>query len=135
MSKISTWGAWLKKRAQLLKREVFALFYAYKDSRTPWYARAFAAFIVASTLSPIDLIPDFIPVLGYLDDLILTPLYVSLALKMIPAEVMVEARRKAEEQMGREKPVNWVYAGFVIVIWLGLAYVIFRAVWGLLAHR
>ena len=133
MSKIYTWIDWLKKRARLLKRDAFALFYAYKDPRTPWYARAFAAFIAASTLSPIDLIPDFIPVLGYLDDLILTPLYISLALKMIPAEVMTEARRKADEQMGKEKPVNWIYVAFVIVIWLAILYGIVRAAWGLIS--
>ena len=86
----------LKQRAHLLKRDAYALIYAYQDPRLPWYARVFAAYVVARTFSPIDLIPDFIPVLGYLDDLILTPLGIALAVKMIPAEVWEQARQKAD---------------------------------------
>ena len=120
----------LKSRAHQIKRETYALIFAYKDQRTPWYARLFAAFIVARTFSPIDLIPDFIPVLGSLDDLILTPLYIRLALKMIPAGVMVDARTRAEAELQQNRPVNWVYAGLVIAIWLLVLYLVVRAVSG-----
>jgi uncharacterized membrane protein YkvA (DUF1232 family) len=85
----------LKEKAQRLQTEVVALMFAYCDRRTPWYAKTWAALVVAYALSPIDLIPDFIPVLGYLDDLILVPAGIALALRMIPADVMAEAREKA----------------------------------------
>lgn len=92
----------LKTRTRALKREAYALSIAMRDPRTPWYARAFLALVVAHTFSPIDLIPDFIPVLGYLDDLIITPLGIFLALKMIPPAVMAEARQQAESRMKHE---------------------------------
>jgi uncharacterized membrane protein YkvA (DUF1232 family) len=85
----------LKARARALKNEVFAVYLAARDPRTPWYAKALIFFIVAYTLSPIDLIPDFIPVLGYLDDLIITPGGLWLAVRMIPPEVLAEARAAA----------------------------------------
>jgi len=78
----------LRGRARQLKRETWALWLAYRDPRLPWYARLWTAFVVIHTFSPLDLIPDFIPVLGYLDDLIITPLGIALALKMIPPDVM-----------------------------------------------
>ena len=110
-----------KARANQLKTEVYALYLAYKDLRTPWYARIFAAGVVAYAFSPIDLIPDFIPVLGYLDDLVLIPLGVFLAMKMIPAEVMSESRQQAREVMTQGKPVNKVAAAIIVLIWIGLA--------------
>jgi uncharacterized membrane protein YkvA (DUF1232 family) len=85
----------LKARAKQLETETYALYLAYRDPRVPWYARAFAAFVVAHTVSPIDLIPDFIPILGHLDDLIITPLGLVIALRMIPPAVMVDARHQA----------------------------------------
>ena len=85
----------LRARAKQLETETYALYLAYRDPRVPWYARAFAAFVVAHTVSPIDLIPDFIPVIGYIDDLIITPLGLVLALRMIPPQVMVQARQQA----------------------------------------
>jgi len=85
----------LRAKAKQLERETYALYLAYRDPRTPWHARAFSAFVVAHTVSPIDLIPDFIPIIGYLDDLIITPLGLYLALRMIPAQVMVDARQQA----------------------------------------
>ena len=93
----------LKRFAGRLEMETYALYLAYKDPRVPWIARVFTALVVAHTLSPIDTIPDFIPVLGYLDDLIITPLGIYLALKMIPEQVMVEARQKAAaaQQQGK----------------------------------
>lgn len=109
-----------KARARQLKTEVYALFLAYKDPRTPWYARIFVAVVVGYAFSPIDLIPDPIPVLGYLDDLVLIPLGVFLALKMIPAEVMAECHVQASEVMAQGKPVNKLAAAVIILIWLAL---------------
>jgi len=110
-----------KARAQQLKTEVYALYLAYKDPRTPWYARIFAAGLVAYAFSPIDLIPDFIPILGYMDDLVLIPLGVFLAIRMIPVEVMSESRRQARQLMAQGKPVNKVAATIIVLIWIGLA--------------
>ena len=110
-----------RKRAQQLKRETYAIYLAYQDPRTPWPARLFAAAVVAYALSPIDLIPDPIPVLGYLDDLILVPLGIALALRMIPPVVMADCRSKAEAAMEQGKPGGWVAALATIVIWQLLA--------------
>jgi uncharacterized membrane protein YkvA (DUF1232 family) len=85
----------LKSKLLSLKKEVHALYLAARDKRTPWYAKAFAGLVAAYALSPIDLIPDFIPVLGYLDDLLIIPAGITLAIKMIPKEVMAEARARA----------------------------------------
>jgi uncharacterized membrane protein YkvA (DUF1232 family) len=110
---------WMR-RAKKLRSETFALYLAYKDKRIPWYAKLFAGVVVAYAFSPIDLIPDFIPVLGYLDDLLLIPLGINLALKMIPAEVMNECRNQAEEEFKDGKPVNWVAAVIIILVWLAI---------------
>lgn len=110
-----------KNCARQLKTEVYALYLAYKDPRTPWYARLFAAVVVGYAFSPIDLIPDPIPIMGYLDDLVLIPLGVFLALKMIPQEVMADSRRKAEEVIAQGKPVNKLAAVVIVLIWIGLA--------------
>ena len=112
--------AW-KQRARQLKVETYAIYLAYKDPRTPWYARVFAACVVGYAFSPIDLVPDPIPVLGYLDDLVLVPLGVTLALKMIPQTVLAECREKAQAAMSQGKPTNWTAAGVIIAIWLFLA--------------
>jgi uncharacterized membrane protein YkvA (DUF1232 family) len=108
----------LKKRAKELKIEVYALYLAYKDPRVPLYARIFAACVVGYAFSPIDLIPDPIPIFGYLDDLVLIPLGVVLAIKMIPPTVLAECRDQAREVMKQGKPVNRVAAGVIVVIWL-----------------
>jgi len=110
-----------KARARQLKIEVYALYLAYKDTRTPWYARIFAAVVVGYAFSPIDLIPDPIPILGYLDDLVLIPLGAYLAVKMIPAQVMDESRAKAKEVIAQGMPVNKVAAVVIVLIWIGLA--------------
>ena len=110
-----------KRRARHLKAETYALFLAYRDRRTPWYARIFAACVVAYAFSPIDLIPDFIPVLGYLDDLILIPLGIALALKMIPPQVMADSRVKAQELLDQDRPRNWIAAAAILTVWLALA--------------
>jgi len=98
--------AW-KRRARYLKSEVYAMYLAYKDPRVPWYARLLAACVVGYAFSPIDLIPDPVPILGYLDDLILIPLGVALVLRMIPEPVMTEGREKAKTIMSAGKPTNW----------------------------
>lgn len=114
MSRIEAW----KQRVNLLKTETYAIYLASKDPRVPWYAKALVAFIVAHTFSPIDLIPDFIPVLGILDDLIITPLGIALALKMIPEPVMIECRQRARETMAGQKPASWTGAAIVVSIWI-----------------
>lgn len=111
----------MKNKARLLKTEVYAIYLAYKDPRVPWYARIFAVCVVGYAFSPIDLIPDPIPVIGYLDDLILVPLGIFLVLKMIPKEVMAECREQARVVMLKDKPVNWIAAIVIIGIWVVLA--------------
>jgi uncharacterized membrane protein YkvA (DUF1232 family) len=108
----------LKKHTRNLQEESFALFLAYKDPRTPWYAKVFTGLVVAYAFSPIDLIPDFIPVLGYLDDLILVPLGIRAALKMIPPDVLSECRAKAQIEMSKGKPVNWAAAIAIVAVWV-----------------
>lgn len=107
----------LKSRARALKQETLALYFAFRDPRTPWYARAFAALVVAYALSPIDLIPDFVPVFGYLDDLILIPAGIALALKMIPPQVMAEARVMAASHRA-ERRMGFIGAGIIALIWI-----------------
>jgi uncharacterized membrane protein YkvA (DUF1232 family) len=110
-----------KQKARSLKRETYALYLATRDPRVPWYAKLLAVCVVGYAFSPIDLIPDYIPVLGYVDDLLLVPLGIALVLKMIPREVMAECREKSESVMAQGKPTNWVAAEIIIVIWLFLA--------------
>ena len=109
--------AW-KRRAGQLKVETYTLYLAYKDPRVPWYAKVFAACIVAYAFSPIDLIPDFIPIVGYLDDLVLVPLGLALALKMIPKTVLDECRRNARDFLSQDRPTNWVAAGVIVAVWV-----------------
>jgi len=108
-----------KNAVRALKADTYALYLAYRDPRTPWYAKVWAALVVAYAFSPIDLIPDFIPVLGYLDDLLLVPLGVFLALKLIPEDVMAASRQKAQED--HENPVNWWSGILIILLWVILA--------------
>jgi len=120
----------LKNHARALKREAYALYIATRDPRVPWYARAFLGLVVAHTFSPIDLIPDFIPVLGHLDDLVITPLGIALALRMIPPEVMSDARQKAEVQLQQGKPISRAGAMMVVAIWL---VIIIAAIWSVVS--
>ena len=110
-----------KLRARQLKIEIYAIYWAYKDPRVPWFARIFAACVVGYSFSPIDLIPDPIPILEYLDYLILIPLGVLLALKMIPKEVMTECRKHSQEIMRQSKPVNRIAAIIIIATWISFA--------------
>ncbi len=123
-----------KERARQLKTEVYALYLAYKDPRTPWYAKVFTALVVGYAFSPIDLIPDFVPVLGYLDDLVIVPLGAFVAMKMIPAQVMEQSRAKAKEVMAEGKPVNKTAALVIVIIWIGLAVVVGVAGYRLFKH-
>ena len=114
-----------KARARELKQEVYAIYFAARDPRTPWYAKALILFVVAHTFSPIDLIPDFIPVLGYLDDLIITPGGLWLAVRLIPPEVMAEARAAAVAH-SVDRSVGKVGAVLIILTWvLAVAVVIY----------
>jgi uncharacterized membrane protein YkvA (DUF1232 family) len=110
MEKIKAW-------AKNLKRQIFILYFAYRDERVPWYAKVFTACVVAYAFSPIDLIPDFIPILGYLDDVIIIPLGIMFALKMIPKRVISDCEVKAEVMMKNGKPKNWIVGSLIVLIW------------------
>ena len=109
----------LKDWARAIKRDVHALYLASRDPRVPWYAKALALVVAGYALSPIDLIPDFIPVLGYLDDVILVPLGVLLVIRLIPPEVMAEHRNLAAA--AQERPVSRGAAVAIAFIWVGCA--------------
>ncbi len=110
----------LKERARALKRETYALYLAARDPGTPWYAKAVAVAVVAYAVSPIDLIPDFIPVLGYLDDLILLPAGIALAIKLVPAEVLAECHGRADRALETGAAGGRTAAVVVVVIWVTL---------------
>ena len=107
----------LTDRAKQLKTDVPAVFLALKEKQTPWYAKIIAAVVVVYALSPIDLIPDFIPILGYLDDLIILPALIAWCIKCIPQEVFDDCRRRAEGMWGGGKPKKWYYAIPFVLIW------------------
>jgi uncharacterized membrane protein YkvA (DUF1232 family) len=111
------WESW-KRRARRLKAETYTLYLAYRHPRTPWYAKVFAALIVGYVFSPIDPIPDFIPGVGLLDEMVVVPIGILIAAKMIPSDVFAECREKAREVEEGEKPVSRVAAGVVVAIWL-----------------
>jgi uncharacterized membrane protein YkvA (DUF1232 family) len=119
--------AGLKERARRLKSEVFALYLAARHPGTPWYAKLFLIAIVAYALSPIDLIPDFIPVLGLVDEIVLLPFAIVLAVKMVPAGVMSECRARASQHEQSDSRMGRVGAVLVVLVWLGLA--ILAAIW------
>jgi uncharacterized membrane protein YkvA (DUF1232 family) len=112
-----------KARARRLKTEPYTLYIAAKDPRVPWYAKLLAVCVVAYAVSPIDLIPDFIPILGYVDDLIIIPLGISLTLKLIPAEVVADCREKAQRRFTEGKLLGWIGAAFIIAIWIFLTFI------------
>jgi uncharacterized membrane protein YkvA (DUF1232 family) len=115
LERIRQWG-------RILKRDTHALFLAARDPRVPWYAKVLAVAVAAYAASPIDLIPDFVPVLGYLDDLIIVPLGIALAVRLIPSEIMAEHRALATA--AQDRPVSMAAAATIVVIWvaaIGLA--------------
>lgn len=118
----------LKERAARLKTDLPAVFIAMKKPETPWMAKVLAALTVAYALSPIDLIPDFVPVLGYLDDLILLPALVALTLRLIPPPVMEQARQEAATLWQDGKPKRWYYAIPIVLLWLLIVSLILRAI-------
>ena len=111
-----------KEKARQLKTDIYALSLAYKDPRVPLHAKIFVAVVVAYALSPIDLIPDFIPILGYIDDLIIIPVGIYLSLKMIPREVLLECRKKAQSAPIDNK-TKWIAALGIVLMWLLAAYI------------
>jgi uncharacterized membrane protein YkvA (DUF1232 family) len=123
MSWISTLRLW----AKTIERDVIAVWLAARDPRTPWHVKLVAAGVAAYALSPIDLIPDFVPVLGYLDDLIIVPLGVLLVLKLIPSELMREFR--AEAAQIEERPKSYAGAAIVVTLWIGAAILILWLLW------
>ncbi len=115
----------LKSEARRLKTETYALYLAARDPRTPWYAKALVLLIVAYAMSPIDLIPDFIPVLGYLDDLLIVPAGIAIALTMIPAEAMADARARAASNAPGTR-IGLLGTILIILFWI-LAIIFFGA--------
>lgn len=111
----------LKTMAKKLKTNLMVMYLAYRDPRVPLFPKIFAICVVAYAFSPVDLIPDFIPILGYLDDLILVPLGVYIALRLFPKGVLEEYRTRAEEQRKLGKPKNWIIGTLVIAVWIALA--------------
>ena len=117
----------LRQKAKAIKADVLALWFAYRDKRTPWYAKLWTAMVVGYAFSPIDLIPDFIPVLGYVDDAILLPLGILVAIRLIPKEVLADSREKAriwlEERKG--KPKNRIAAVLIALLWVIILFLVF----------
>ena len=118
----------LKEKAKQLKIDIPAVFLALKDKKTPWYAKLFAALTVAYALSPIDFIPDFIPFLGYLDDVIILPSLVALTIKFIPKDVFDEYRKQARGMWQNGKPKKWYYAIPIIFVWALGIFLIVKAI-------
>ena len=122
----------LKSWAAALKREALVLWFASRDPRAPWYAKLLAVFIVAYALSPIDLIPDFIPIIGFLDEVILLPGAIWLTLKLMPQQVLLDSRARtlAWLEAHRPKPRNWIAAAVVVLLW----FVLLWALWAWLVR-
>ena len=118
----------LKARAKQLKTDIPALFLSLKDKKTPILAKVFAGITVAYALSPIDLVPDFIPVLGYLDDVILLPMLVTLTIKFIPDVVLEEKREQSKGMWQDGKPKKWYYAIPIVLIWILIIVLILKVV-------
>lgn len=112
-SRIDRW----KARAAALQADTYALYLAYRDPRVPWIAKLVAALVVAYALSPIDLIPDFIPIVGYLDDLLLVPLGLALAIRLIPPAVLAEHRARAAQLLLQPRPSSRLGAAMVVAVW------------------
>lgn len=119
----------LKDQANKLKRDVPAVFLALKDKQPPFLAKALALVTITYALSPIDFIPDFIPVLGYLDDVILLPSLIAVTIKLIPNEVWLRCQADSENMWKNGKPKRWYYAIPVVIVWLIIIWLIVKAIW------
>lgn len=128
LKKLNKIKASLSQRAKLLSRNVPILFLCLKDSQTPAVAKLTALITVVYALSPIDFIPDFIPVLGYLDDLIILPALITLTVKLIPKSVWDNNAKKAEGMWTDGKPKKWYYAIPTVIVWFLIAFVIIKAI-------
>ena len=119
----------IKLKVKKLKKEIGALYLAYKRRDVPWYTKLVIVLVVGYALSPIDLIPDFIPVVGYLDDLVLLPIGIALAIRLIPRDIMNECREQSENIFKEGKPKNWVAGAIIILIWIViLTYILLKLV-------
>jgi uncharacterized membrane protein YkvA (DUF1232 family) len=116
-----------KETVRILKEDIYTLYLARRDARIPFAAKVVLVLTVAYALSPIDLIPDFIPVLGYLDDLLLLPFGIWLTIKLLPENVLHEYRTEARKQLERPSKTNYVMAAVIIIIWLLIGYWAYRA--------
>lgn len=123
LSAVQTW-------ARRIQRDGLMLWFACRDPRTPWWLKGLAFFVVAYALSPIDLVPDFIPVLGYLDDVILLPVLIWLVVRYLPAHIALDCRQQADEWMAERqaKPVSWAGVVLVLLVWSAVAWVVWRYV-------
>lgn len=115
----------IKNWAKQLKQQVLVLYLAYKDPRVPIFAKVFISIVVAYAFSPIDLIPDFIPILGYLDDIILIPLGIYFALKLLPKHVLEDCTNQAQTLLNNEKPKNWIAGTMIIALWIAIIFTCF----------
>jgi uncharacterized membrane protein YkvA (DUF1232 family) len=123
----------MKNWARLVKRDIHALYLCSRDPRVPWHVKALAIFVAAYALSPIDLIPDFVPVLGYLDDAILVPVGIWLVVRLIPAHVMAEHRELAAA--AHDRPVSRTAAAVIVAIWIASAILCGWLIWGYLGPK
>lgn len=116
--RFKAWFSAFRLKIKKIKKELGVLYLAYKRPDVPFYAKLVSILVVGYALSPIDLVPDFIPVLGYLDDLILIPLGIALAIKLIPGDIISECRQQSEDIFKEGKPKNWIAGGIIILLWI-----------------
>lgn len=118
----------LQKWARLFKRDILALYFAARHPLTPWHVKLLAALVVGYAFSPIDLIPDFVPVLGYLDDLVLVPLGIALVIRLLSPAILEACREEAELRPPAVRQKAWLAAGIIVIIWLLAAYGLYRLI-------
>jgi uncharacterized membrane protein YkvA (DUF1232 family) len=127
--RFKVWFSKIKQISKKIKKEIGALYLACKKPNVPLYAKIISILVVGYALSPIDLIPDFIPVLGYIDDLILIPLGIYFAIKLVPNDIMNECRVQAENIFTEGKPKNWIAGGIIISFWvIVIAYMLIKLI-------
>jgi uncharacterized membrane protein YkvA (DUF1232 family) len=119
-----------KQKAKALKKELGVIYLAYQRKDMPWYIKLVAIIVIGYALSPIDLIPDFVPILGYLDDIVLVPLGIALVIKLIPSDILKECRTHADEVFKEGKPRNWIAGSLIIGLWVvALGYIVYKIFW------